>query len=420
MGVSTVTNLSNSLRRTYANRYFKAFQSDFTPILDELDECPDEPTRGVGWFFPFYIRTPQNWRVSAEGGSMGTVAQRSEIQGQVNAVEFLGWMQISELLKNAGTKDAAWNGGELNRQMKETTGDITKGMQRMFCISHGTGRLAVVEASTVAANTFTAKNDEGVTNLMEGDVIDFVNLDSGGAVQGTPAHTITAINRQTRLVTFDGVAETLTLNWGVYKTGDYGRGVNGFHGLVDDGSFQDLLHGQSRAANPKLKAQVRDPGAPTELTEEHMRQICDDIFLIGGEVDHISGNVGVMNAFFDIQAGDRRYQIEKGQTAKMVLGYREGDALFSYDKGSIVIRKNPNLPARTLYFYSLKNSMYKHTLKKLGWLDEGGSILRLTPGNGTFATSWTALVYAATNLSCFAPCWNGVRRNIKDSSLAGD
>jgi hypothetical protein len=420
-GPSTITNLSNSLRRTYSDRFFKAFQSDFNPILDELDEAPDEPTRGVGWFFPFYFNTPQNWRVNGEGGDQGTTRQRSEEQGQVNAVEFLGWIQISEMLKNAGTRDAAWNGGELNRHMKETTTDITHGMQRMFTISHGTGRLAVVENDVTSGNTFKAKLDEGVVALMEGDVVDFVDLDTGGTVQ-VSARTITAINRQTRIVTFSGAAAALTANWGVYKTGDYGRGVNGFHGLIDNAAFTDDVHGKSRASFPKLNAQVRDPGTPTELTEDHMRQICDDIAHVGGSVDRISCNTGVMNAFFDIETGNRRYSVEKGNTAKFHLGYKEGDALFSYDKGDIVIRKNLNMPARTMYFYSLKSSFHKHTLRKLGWIDEGGSILRLTnasSGQG-FATIWTALICAQVNLSCYAPLWNGARRNIKDAGLAGD
>lgn len=418
MTVSTTSNLSNSLRRTYSNKYYKAFQDDFTPILDELDECEDEPTRGTGWFFPFYQYTPQNWRVAAEAGAMGNIKQRSEIQGSVNAVEWLAWMQISQLLKLTGTKDAAWNGGELNRQMKETTTDITKGMQRMFSISHGTGRLAVIESDTTSSNTFVAALDEGTSALMEGDEIDVYTLDSGGSSTITD-RIITKINRQTRVVTFSGATASLTADEGVYKAGDYGRGANGFHGLIDNGTFQDSLHGQTRTNYEKLKAQVRDPGTPTPLEEDHMRQICDDIYTVGGEVDSIQCNVGVLNAFFDIQAGDRRYNIERGQTAKFVLGYREGDALFSYDKGTMVIKKNVNLPLRTMYFYSLKQSFMKHTLQKLGWLDEGGSLLRLTPGTTGFVTSWTALMYAAVNISCHSPIWNGVRRNISDAR-AGD
>lgn len=416
MAVSTTTNLSNSLRRTYASKYFKAFQDDYTPMLDELDECPDEPTLGSGWYFPFYLRTPQNWRVSSEGGAMGTVKQRSEVQGVVNAVEWLGWLQISELLKLAGARDGAFNGGELNRQMKETTQDITKGMQRMYTISHGTGRLAVVNANIGPGNTFVAKLDEGVNALMEGDEIDIVDIDIGGTVQ-VSARVITKIVRSTRTVTFDGAPASLTANWGIYKTGDYGRGCNGMHGIIDNGIFQDLVSGQSRGTYEKLKAQVVDPGSVTALEEDHMRQVCDLIYAAGGDVDSIQCNVGPLNAFFDTQTGNRRYNMERGQTAKMVLGYKEGDALFSYNKGTMVIKKNCNMPARTMWFYSLKQSCFKHTLRKLGWLDEGGSILRLTPGAGVFNTSWTALIYSAQNISCFAPIWNGALRNILDRSV---
>lgn len=421
MSVSTTSNLSNSLRRTYSDRYFKAFQNDFTQTLDELDECPDEPALGSGWFFPFNLASEQNNRVAAEGGGMGDVNQRTEVQGQVNVVEFLAWIQLSELLKNVGAKGGALNGAnELNRQIKEATTGLSKLMQRMFVISHGTGRLAVIENDTTSLNTFVGKNDEGVTNLMVNDVIDVYTLDSGGSSAIT-SRKITDINRRTRTVTFSGAAASLTADYGVYKASDYGRGSNGFHGLIDNGAFTDNVHGQSRTTYSGLNAQVRDPGTPTALEEEHMREICDDIFLAGGEVDKIACNVGVMNAFFDIQGGDRRYNIERGQTAKMVLGYREGDALFSYDKGSMVIRKDQNMPARTMYFYSLK-SFYKHTVRKLGWLDEGGSLLRLTPNSNAdgFLLSWTALLYAAVNISCCAPPWNGVRRNILDKSLAGD
>lgn len=420
MAVSATTNLSNSLRRTYADAYFKAFQDDFTPLLDELEECKDAPTRGTGWYFPFYFRTPQNWRVAAEGGAQGNTKQRSEVQGTVLPVEWLAWMQITELLKLMGTKEAAWNGGELNRQMKETVTDITKGMQRMFTMSHGTGRLAVVNAATVTTNTFVAKLDEGVNALMEGDEIEFYDLDSGGSIQGAST-TVDKINRQTRTVTFTGSARSLTADWGVYKAGDYGRGCNGFQNLIDNGVFADDHHGQSRATYDKLKAQVRDPGTPTALTEEAMRQICDDIYVAGGEVDAIQCNVGVLNSFFDIAAGDRRYNMEgtKGGTTKFNLGYKEGDALFSYDRGSMVIKKNVNMPHRTMWFYSMKTAFMKHTLRKLGWLDENGSLLRMTPGTSGYVTSWSAYMYAAVNISCPYPIWNGALRNILDQR-AGD
>ena len=419
MGVSTITNLSNSLRRTYSNRYFKAFQNDFTPILNELDECPNSPTLGEGWYFPFHFSSPQNWGINSEGGSMGTVNQRTEVQGKVNAVEFLGWMQITDLLKNVAKASASWNGGELNRQMKETTSDITKGMQRMFVISAEDGRLGVIQDSIAAATTFVAKLDEGVNCLMDNDLIDVY---TGAGALEIDGIEISKIARSTRTVTLAS-AQTATADSGIYKKDAYAVSPqpNGLRGLVDDSTNQASVHGQARATYEKLKSVVEDPGVPTALTEQHMREVCDEIYLRGGSVDRIFCNVGVMNAFFDINTGNRRYNMVGGNTAKMVLGYKEGDALFSYDKGSVTIKKDPNIQARTMYFLSLKESFQKHTVKKLGWLDEGGSILRLTPnGSDGFNTSWTALISAQTNISCINPYWNGVRRNIKDETLAGD
>lgn len=426
MAPSTITLLSNSLRRSYADRYFKALQEDFTPLLDELDECPDDPTYGVGWFFPFYLATPQNWKVNAEAGDMGTVQQRSEIQGQVNCAEFLGWFQISEMLKNAGMKSGAWNGGELARQTDETSSDITKGMQRMFTISHGTGRLAVVQDATVGINTFVAKNPEGVQGLKVNDLIDFVDLDTGGTVQaGQSPRRITAINRATRTVTISAVA-TLSANWGVYKSGSYTAAFqpNGLHGCIDDGTNTDNAHGQSVATNPGLKSVVLSasgtPGTAAPLTTDLMQRVSDGIYHNGGEIDALMCNTGVMKRIHALQEGDLRYNIERGKTAKMVLGFREGDLLWNYDKGSYVVRKNPNVPARSLYFYSLKRGFYKHTLRKLGWLDEKGSILHLAPGSGgLYGTSWIAMICAQVNISCYARSWQGEIRDIEDT-LAGD
>jgi hypothetical protein len=417
MAASTITLLSNSLRRIYSNRYFKTFQNDFTPVLNWFQECPDEPTRGVGWYFPFPLASPQNKRVNSEGGSIGTTQQRTDIQGVVNAVEFLGWFQLSEMLKNAGTRDASWNGGELNRHMKECTRDLTKFMQRMFVISHGTGRLALVNAATAASTAWVGKLDEGVSCLEKNDLLDFYDSDSGGTIQVT-ANKVEKINRQTRAVTMADAA-SLTENWGAYISGDYGRGSNGLLGLVDDGDHADNLHGQSRATYEDLKAKVIDPGTPTDLSEQTMRQICDYIYLDGGEVDSILTGVGGMNAYLDIVTGDRRYAVQ-GSTPKYRLGYKQDDLLFSYDRGDIVLKKDPNIPARTMFFLS-KAGFMKHTLRKLGWLDEGGSILRLTPnGSDGFNTSWTALMLAQVNISCIQPPWQGVLRNIKDKTVAGD
>lgn len=419
MGTSTISNLGTSLKRVYTEKYFAAFQDEHTPILQELEEVGDDAPLGEGWFVEFNLMSPQNWKMGAEGQSNGTAYQRTAVQGQVNAIEFIGWFQISEMLKNAG-KGAGAFGNELNRHMEETSKDIAKAMQRLFTISHGTGRLAIVESNTVGVNTFTAKNPEGVVALMEGDRIDIYDADTSGSSVITD-RKITDINRVTRLVTFDGAPASLTADHGAYRAGAYGYAPNGLRGLIDDGTYMGSIHGQSRTSYPKLKSRVRTLNSGDALLEEHMRQICDDIYRVGGYTDRIFTNVGGLNAFFAITDGDRRYVMERGQTAQRVLGYKKSDPLFSYHDGNMPIKLNPNLPGREMYFCSWKKSMRQNTLRKLGWLEgTNGDVLHLTPGSGTYATSYIGIICAQKNISCMSPIWNGVIRNFKDKSVAGD
>jgi hypothetical protein len=422
MAASTTSNLSGSLKAVYAPKFWAAMQDNFTPILSDLEECPDEPIKGTGWNFPFHLQSPQAWKLNSEGGSVDTFRQRVEVQGTVNATEFVGGFQITELLKNVG-KDAGAFGNELDRHVNETAEDVTKGMQRMFTLSHGTGRLAVVQTTTSTVNTFVGKLNEGVVGLMEGDLIDVYDADTSGSVQ-LSARSVDAINRQTRTVTFSGATASLTADWGVYKSGSYGRTVNGLRGLVDNATYAASIHGQSRATYPALNAQVRDlaaEAAGNDLTEDAMRRICDDIYRVGGYVDRIVTNVGGVNAFLAISDGDRRYNMERGKTAQRVLGYREGDLLFSYHNGNLPIKINPNIPAREMFFLTWKNGFQKHTTRKLGWLEgENGSVLHLTPGSASYATSHIAIICAQVNISCRSPRHQGVIRGFKDASVAGD
>jgi hypothetical protein len=421
--VANMSNLANSLKRIYPQAFFDAAQDHFTPTMDELDECPDKMPEGVALYFPFYLNTPHNERSGSEGQFVGgTTYVRNEIQGSVQAVEFVNNIALTEFLKNAATANGGFNGGEMKRQVKEATEDHTKNIERMVNISHGTSRVAVVEAGTVGSALFVAKNDEGVSNLMDGDIIDIYNLDAAGAIQYADVK-ILGINPTTREVTTD-TSMTLSANWSAYKRDAYGVAINGFQGLIDDGTFADLIHGQSRSASgqSKLKSQVVNmgsPGTPAEILQEDVIDLLDLIHRLGGEVDKLAGNVGVLKPLFLSQQGNFRYSVEGGKEKKLKFGYNEAEWLFNYYRGDIRVRRGENLPNRTLYAYSLKKAFWRHTLKKLGWLEGTNGILHLTPGDGGFYTSWTGILIQQFQISCRMPAWNGVLRNGKDK-LAGD
>jgi hypothetical protein len=420
MAASNTTNAATSLLRVYHQGYFDAFQNAETPMLTDLAECADEPALGVGWYFPFNLATPGNWKTGAEGGGGGSVSQRVELQGVVNAVEFVGKIALTEMLKNVGTGNGAW-GNELNRQMAEATGDISKAMQRLFTISHGTGRLGIVEADTTTSKDFVAANPEGVTNLRENELVDIYDADTSGSAQVDSGRIASVNYNGTRAVSLAATA-SLTAGWGIYKEDSYGYAPNGLRGLVDDGTYAATIHGQTRATYPALNARVVGSHSNVvALTEDQMRRMCDQLRAVGGEVDIIRCNTGVFNAFMEITDGNRRWAQERGKTSQRVLGHKEDDAVFSYFSGQMPIRVNVNIPAREMYFLSMKKSFRKHTVKKLGWLTQGaGGPLMLSPGSADFNTSWIGMLLAQTNISCSAPRWNGVIRGIRDTSVAGD
>lgn len=268
--------------------------------------------------------------------------------------------------------------------------------------------------------------------------IDSYDTDTGGSIQPIANRTITAIDRTSRgitgagsvntfagSVTFSGGAAAFTAGHGIYRAGDYGgNSLNGIRGLVQNADLSTTFLGVTYASQPGLKANVLESaGAPREVTDDLMRQMADMIYHNGGEVDSIRCNTGVMNAIGGLSTSDKRYQVVKGDGPKYVLGWKDGDLLFSYDKAQAVIKKDPQIPARELYFLSLKNSFMKHTLAELDFLDGGGpnGVLHLTPASGGgFEYSWTALVYANFNVSCYYPTMNGIIRDISDAGLAGD
>lgn len=429
------TAVSEWMKETYTQKdYFKPFQEDYTPLLSDLEECPDEPVKGKRWNVPLYIATGFNVRTGPEGGAQAGVVADSETQGQVLAVEFKGSVKLTELLERQGTADAHFNGGALDHAMKSTTSDAAKLMQIHFW-GHGTGRLAVIDQTEVGVNAFKTRLPWSILRVRKNMRFDTYDLDTGGAKQ-LDSRKITKIDRVTAgdpggagfntyqgVVTFDGAAATVTAGHGVYLEDDYGYAPNGIDGLIGSETIAPAFLGKSRATFPELNTnRLHNSGTPRALSEDLMRQISDLIYFNGMEIDSIRTNAGVINAYANLQIPDKRYGIVGAEYPKYLGGHREGDLLFAYDKVTATIKKDPQCTARTMVFLSFKDSFYKHTTAELGFLNRGGNILLPIPsaGGGGYDYAFTARLYAACNISNYYPLGNGRLEDIKDFTLAGD
>jgi hypothetical protein len=266
--------------------------------------------------------------------------------------------------------------------------------------------------------------------------IDSFDTDTGGTISALNSRKITKIDRTTNgdpggvgyntyqgVVTFDGAAANITAGHGIYMEDDYGYAPNGIDGLIGSEAVASTFLTKSRATYPKLNVnRLHNSGVPRDLTEDLMRQMADQIYFLGGELDAIRCNAGMINAFAALQTSDKRYTVTKGEFPKYIQGHREGDLLFAYDKVTATLKKDPQCQARTMKFLSLKESFYKHTTAPLGFLNQGGSILMPIPSasGGGYDYSLTARMYAAANISCIRPGDNGTLDDCKDKTLAGD
>jgi hypothetical protein len=435
------TAVSEWMQEQYTSKdYFKAYQEDYTPLLSDLEECPDEPVKGKRWNVPLYLATPFNVRTGAEGGPQAGVVADSEIMGQVLAAEFKGSVKLTELLERQGTADVHFNGGALNHAMKTNTSDLSKLMQ-IHLWGHGTGRLAVIDRNEVASATFRARLNWSILRLRKNMRVDTYDLDTGGAKQ-LDSLRITSIDRTTNgdssgagYNTFQGVVTVaatsggsavpanFTAGHGVYLEDDYGLAPNGIDGLIGSSTVAPTFLAKSRASFPELNTnRIHNNGTPTDLSEDDMRQMADLIYFNGAEIDSIRCNAGLINAFAKLQSSDKRYSVVRGEFPKYIQGHREGDLLFAYDKVTATVKKDPQCQARTMKFLSFKDSFYKHTSAELGFLNRGGNILLPIPsaGGGGYDYAFTARLYAAVNISNYFPLANGTLEDRKDKTLAGD
>lgn len=390
-----------------------AVENQDLKLLELCDEFKDVPAIGEagGVRFPITVFDPKN----ISGGNNGGVEQNDyndgiDVQCSVAAVEVSAGFEINEMLINTGTAEGAFE-NELSRKIRQTTQALSKMLQRYMCVSHGTGRLAVVDADTSASLTFVASVNPsyayGLAGLMGRDVVDIYNLDSGGAAQYSGV-MITALDRRTGIVTTN-TSMTLTAGWGVYGQNRYGLAINGLRNLIDDGTTAAAIEGQTRATYPSalnsVCSNVFNGGASVQMTQAMIEPLMNEVQANGGTIEFLYCNPGVRDTFNNANITMRQWQIANGSGAfSQTLGQKD-DGKYVFDGKNIPVKVDVNALPFALYGFS-KGLMRKYVAKPMGWMMRGGSMFH--PGiasSGQPKTTWTATNVAELNIGIQKPSW---------------
>lgn len=438
MAASTLANLTNSLRRIYTDEFFEVAINTAAPFWTELQEEKNIEPEGEGYFWPFYLATPQNIGTPAEEANLPQVKQRSEVQGRVRPGQFIATFEISFILEAVGSTRGAWNKGEVKRHMWEAITDLTKHVNRIYAGTHGTGRLTRVQAvsgatftageGTVTTTLGAAGTDETVgAHLLRPNMgLEFRSADSSGTARGSTIIIITKIVQSTRVVTTDTTLSGpgVVANDHVYIFGAYGQSTvpNGIMGIVDDGSLLDTIHNQARSTNEELKAKVDSSSSLRPLSEELLIRNAFDVYQLSGQyVDTLLMNSGEIERYLAFVRPDRRYPVMAGSKGvpDYKTGYDEAALEFLYGGKRAKILMMVDIPARTVLGVT-RSMLRRFTLRKMTWYDHGGGqIFTQGVNSGGLKTTKQATLIHIDNIGSLMPRSAFRIRDLSDPQLAG-
>lgn len=429
MAASTLALLEGSLKRIYTDEFFEVAINTAAPFWMMLQEEKNIEPEGEGYYWPFYLATPQNIGTPGEDSNLPATKQRTEVQGRIRPGQFIATFEISFILEAVGSARGAWNKGEVKRHMWEAITDLTKHVNRIYAGTHGTGRLAQVEANTSSTNTFVAAigaagsgEPVGAHLLRPNMQISIFADDTGSGAAGPAARLITKIVQNTRTVTYDGAAGSLTAGDDVYLTGSYGATTvpNGIMGIVDDGTLLTTIHNQSRSTYEELKSKVDTSATLRQLDEQILLRNCFDVYQLSGQyVTDLLMNSGQVERYVNFVRPDRRYVVNGSGVPGYKTGYEEGQLEFLYGGKRAKVHMIADLPPRTVVGIT-RSMLRRFTLKKMSWFDHGGgSIFAQGVNSSGYKTTKQATLIHLDNLGTFMPRAHFSIRDLSDPQLLG-
>lgn len=437
--VSSLTNLANGMRRIYDEGTFEYAQNAASPLIDLFEEAKDLSPEGEGYFWPMMLRTPQNIATPAEVGNVPKTKQRKEVQGHVNAAQFVGTFAISFLLEAAGTSRGTWNKGEVKKHSFDTLTDLVKHRNRMYAGTAGDGVIAEVESARVVGDSnWTAKltqnvggntwgaSGQGALLLRESMSLEFYQPKAvSDAKIGTTVYDIDAIDSATRQISWAAgttFADNIPAGARVVISKSFGLSTipNGLMNLIDDGSFSASIHNVTRAGNAQVNSLVQNNGGI-------LRELSEDMLLTGGflqrqrngaTIDCLVMNTGQAHQFIR-KVRPNRFQTTPGPTQVRAGAESTDNFKFYFDGRPVRIVVSEDIAPRHIYGIDL-SAMNRVTLRKLGWLDHGGgSMFIQSVDDGGLMTARQATMFSLENIATKAP-WKHIRwEDLADAQLCG-
>jgi hypothetical protein len=428
MAVLSTSSVANILAHTYSEeKYLAPHERFMTKFWDTVQDFEDggEPI-GADRIWEVVTGDSHSATAGAEGADLPTFNAPSSIQCAVTALQYMASVAWTEMLLAVGKSPGlVTKMNVIDRYVEMTTRNFYQMLNR-HTLTHNTARIGVVEAATTTLTTAVLRNPEHVLMFRVGLPIDFYDTDTGGSKQGA-SEIVSAINFETRTITFAN-ARSLTAGWSVYRAGEYGLGMTGLRGIVDNGTLQATVFTKARATYPSLNATVLTAsGGLQAYSEKLVRKALNRIFFTAGvEATEIWTNQGIISEHLNSLTGSRMFTITGDGVPSYQIGHNEEKLAFIHNGKKIPFKIESDLPDRELFAIH-KPYFRRHILRKPSWIGddvgpEGAStpMLLQAPATTTYSTNKIAGLLAFLAMGCIQPKANAVIKEISDEELASD
>lgn len=286
----------------------------------------------------------------------------------------------------------------------------------VYCGSNR-GRLATVESD--GSSTFVAAKPYGTTLLQEGMRLEaYTALSSGSVRDSFSNHKITAIDHDTRTVTYVGASDTtddrtLVAGDSIFITGTYAQTPVGLPDIADDGTLASSIQNLTRSSNPKTKGQVMSNGGILrDITQDILIDACDRIRRFTDKrPTRVIINRGQFRKLKENVSTDIRF---KGETKDYPLGYDRNSFTLSTFDADVTFDLDDHCTPRAAFVLAW-DTFFLYEAAPLDWISD----LDLIPTDGGHKAGFLKEMACVENQGNLMPLANVRVDDLKDP-LCGD
>ncbi len=325
-----------------------------------------------------------------EEGDLPASAGNNYEQFVTTLKNLYGTIEISDKAVRASENNVGAFVNLLNAEMDGLVRSSSFNFGRML-FGDGTGTLATVSA--VSGTTVTV---DGVKNIVEGMVVDF--MDEGAAVSAAKGRRVTAVDRDKKTFTVSGGALTgVEAGCTVCVQGSYNLELTGLGAIFKS---EGTIYGLDRATHkwliPYMKASVGS------ITETAIQTAIDRLEeTAGSRVNFIVCSWGVKRALQKLFGESKR----NTEVMELAGGYRT----ISYN--GIPVVADRFCPDGTMYLLNT-DDFCLHQLCDWKWLEgDDGRVLKQVAGKPVY----TATLVKYADLICTRPCGQAMLSGITEA-----